>query len=1079
MADRIDVMISSTARDLPIHRQHALDACLRQGMFPIMMEHLPPKAEDAIAASLKMVDDAEIYLGIFAYRYGFLPPGHDISITEMEYNRAVERGIPRLIFFMHKEHQTTPEQMGEGLEDPLEEAQRKIKLAAFKKRLATENIINEFKNPDEFRALVVNGLSLTDARTQKREQNVGELHSAIARQIPTPPEPYIAHRYSLLETRGVIGRQAELNLLTGWITGKEPRVREARILSIVAVGGMGKSALTWKWFNEIAPNERPDLKGRLWWSFYESDAGWENFILRALAYVRNTTEEALIAERKKWQEELAEGKKAPYKPWDDQLFDILDKDAYLLALDGLERILIAYARMDAAHLHDDEYDQRAANYVAGAIGLPEGAGESFVGQVDLRKCADPRAGALMKRLASLRASRILITTRLYPAELQMVTGAPLPGCGAYFLKGLTDDDAVNLWREFGVTGTREELLKLFASFENYPLLIRALAGEVARFKRAPGDFDAWRKANPGFNPYQERLLTGRKSYVLGYALTGLTAEEKQVLETVAAFRMPATYDTLVALLASPPTPLSSAVFGATGEGEEEPHPPAPSPIHSLRSLERGRKRALFETEAGLDAVLNSLEERGLVGWDRNANRYDLHPIVRGVTWSRLGEDDRRGVYSALQGHFAAVPDKYSDYKQVERFEDLTPAVELYQALIGLGRYEDAYDVFRDRLDNATHYRLSASRQRIELLEPLFPDGTDHLPRLARPRQQSYICNALALAYDGSGEPGRAAPLYRRCIQIDTEASDQASVSVDLGNLADALRLSGSLREAEAAARRALVIDREREDRFAEADSLNWLGLALAACGQDVKAVLALKRAYIIDGEEAGPQAQSVDLTCLAQAALWRGQAQAASLLVDRAWELATQWRTNVRDFIRAARLQGAAALGLGDFDSTFDVADERLHHALGRARAVNLVEQELPALVGLAELARRRGQLDAARELLSDVWEPAKRGPYPLFQADAFNELAAVERAAGHTAAAIEAATQAYTYAWCDGISADGSVCYAYAPGLRAAKAHLDALGTAYPVLPPFDESQFEPLPAVEINPKDRYWVDPATVEEI
>ena len=102
-ADRKTVMVSSTARDLPDHRDKAMDACLRQGMFPVMMEHLPASDDEAISASLKMVDEADIYLGIFAHRYGHIPKGHDISITEMEYNRAVERGIPRCIFIMHDE----------------------------------------------------------------------------------------------------------------------------------------------------------------------------------------------------------------------------------------------------------------------------------------------------------------------------------------------------------------------------------------------------------------------------------------------------------------------------------------------------------------------------------------------------------------------------------------------------------------------------------------------------------------------------------------------------------------------------------------------------------------------------------------------------------------------------------------------------------------------------------------------------------------------------------------------------------------------------------------------------------------
>jgi hypothetical protein len=88
------VMISSTALDLPDHRKEVQDACLRQGMLPVMMEHLPATDADAIAESLRLVDEADIYLSIFAYRYGYIPKGQSISITEMEYNRAIERGFP-------------------------------------------------------------------------------------------------------------------------------------------------------------------------------------------------------------------------------------------------------------------------------------------------------------------------------------------------------------------------------------------------------------------------------------------------------------------------------------------------------------------------------------------------------------------------------------------------------------------------------------------------------------------------------------------------------------------------------------------------------------------------------------------------------------------------------------------------------------------------------------------------------------------------------------------------------------------------------------------------------------------------
>src|SRR5690606_30871503 len=147
--------------------------------------------------------------------------------------------------------------------------------------------------------------------------------------------------------------------------------------------------------------------------------------------------------------------------------------------------------------------------------------------------------------ASVKASRILVSTRLYPADLQTVTGGTLPGSFAYFLLGLDDDSALELWRALGVSGSRDTLLPMFQRFDNYPLLIRALAGEVARFRRAPGDFDVWKTATPDFDPFKVELVNV-KSHVLYHALQGLDEKAMKVLHTVAAFRMPASYETLVA-----------------------------------------------------------------------------------------------------------------------------------------------------------------------------------------------------------------------------------------------------------------------------------------------------------------------------------------------------------------------------------------------------------------------------------------------------------------------------------------------------------------------------------------------------
>src|SRR5205085_5207197 len=128
------VGISSTARDLPDQRKEVMDACLRLSMLPKMMEHMPAIDAEAISASLALVDEADIYIGVFAHRYGYVPKEKNpqqISITEMEYNRAVERGIPCLIFLMHEDHpvKAADVETGEGA----------IKLKAFNERIATSH----------------------------------------------------------------------------------------------------------------------------------------------------------------------------------------------------------------------------------------------------------------------------------------------------------------------------------------------------------------------------------------------------------------------------------------------------------------------------------------------------------------------------------------------------------------------------------------------------------------------------------------------------------------------------------------------------------------------------------------------------------------------------------------------------------------------------------------------------------------------------------------------------------------------------------------------------------------------------
>jgi hypothetical protein len=286
----------------------------------------------------------------------------------------------------------------------------------------------------------------------------------------------------------------------------------------------------------------------------------------------------------------------------------------------------------------------------------------------------------------------------------MPTGGPRRGCFVWFLRGLREDDALELWRALKVAGSRAELRPIFRSVEGHPLLLQALASEVANYRKAPSNFAQWRADHPRFDPTSLPLVQSR-THILEFALQGLSMAIRKVLRTLVGFRTPASYATLEALLVGAGNACASA-------GE-------------------------------LDRTLTELEDRGLIGWDRGANRYDAHPIVRGVVWQVTSAKDQHAVYTALEAHFA--PMATPEWPNVETLTDLTPAIECYYTLVGLGRYDDAFVLFRDRLDRATLYRLAAYRGRIVWLEALFPLGTDGLPALKGERKQSTALNALALS----------------------------------------------------------------------------------------------------------------------------------------------------------------------------------------------------------------------------------------------------------------------------------------------------------------------------------------------
>jgi tetratricopeptide (TPR) repeat protein len=223
-------MISSTALDLPEHRAAIFAACQDCGVFPIGMESLPARDATGIAVSMEMVDQADIYLGIYAWRYGWVPDGKDISVTEMEFDRAVERQKEGrlheiLIFTAHKTHPVTIEDIETG-DVPQQ------KLAAFKTKAATGRVRKEFKSVEELRRLVGDAL-----REFKARQPTSRVPDGTPAAIPSNlPGGYIGRLFLgrddfLTQLRASLEKQTHATAIT----------QAPAATGISGLGGIGKT----------------------------------------------------------------------------------------------------------------------------------------------------------------------------------------------------------------------------------------------------------------------------------------------------------------------------------------------------------------------------------------------------------------------------------------------------------------------------------------------------------------------------------------------------------------------------------------------------------------------------------------------------------------------------------------------------------------------------------------------------------------------------------------------------------------------------------------------------------------------
>lgn len=323
--------------------------------------------------------------------------------------------------------------------------------------------------------------------------------------LPQPlpqPTPNLAHPYAL--QANFTGRVSERRELTAWLADDA-----LPVCALIAMGGMGKSALSWYWITKDvlrpAQSSVSPIGRVMWWSFYEGESSFARFVDDALKYVSGQPVDA-----------------ASFPTTYDRAQELrrqLQSRRTLFVLDGFERQLRAYASLDAAYQRDEvTFPSREA-----------------------RACVEPEAARLLQHIVSgTTRAKVLLTTRLMVSDLEDRAGDALAGVLKRELKELPRDDAVAFMQAQGVTkGAPAEIADVCAAYGNHPLSLRLLSGLIARDARTPGDIDA----APRHDVHDD--LVQRHRHVLEQSYNALPKRERALLSRIAAFRNPMPYEALL------------------------------------------------------------------------------------------------------------------------------------------------------------------------------------------------------------------------------------------------------------------------------------------------------------------------------------------------------------------------------------------------------------------------------------------------------------------------------------------------------------------------------------------------------
>jgi tetratricopeptide (TPR) repeat protein len=280
-----------------------------------------------------------------------------------------------------------------------------------------------------------------------------------------------------------VGREEELETITEWY--KDPKVR---IGALIGWGGVGKSALVRKWYDNLKANDiKPD--GIFWWGFYRN-AYLEQFLDALLRYVSGGQIEPETI-KSTWEKV-------------DRIKEYISRGAYLIILDGLEQ-------------------------------MQEGKSGDEFGKMVHRECTE-----LLHYLADTpKANGLCFITTRYP--LKDLDEWHKRGYENLPVVDLSDEDALSMLKKRGVEGDDDDIKDVINRYKGHALSLTSVAGYLNRYyggdiKQAPkvefvlGNKERFKDVNKLLSRYAEKMSEEEKVFLNIFSLFRQEVTERDFTE---------------------------------------------------------------------------------------------------------------------------------------------------------------------------------------------------------------------------------------------------------------------------------------------------------------------------------------------------------------------------------------------------------------------------------------------------------------------------------------------------------------------------------------------------------------------